>query len=69
MFRNAENIEGSKIIEDVEIFASKTGQIFEKQIYSNITEVRYVWMRPSHLTNIEFDYKNHYFGKLLNFKA
>lgn len=26
-------------------------------------------MRPSHHCNIEFKYKNYYFGKLLNFKA
>lgn len=26
-------------------------------------------MRPSHHNNVEFKYKNHYFGKLLNFKA
>jgi hypothetical protein len=41
-------------MEDVEIYVQKTGQIFEKQIYSNITEIRYVWMRPSHHTNKEF---------------
>lgn len=36
MFRNEENIEGLKVLEDVEVYAQKTGQTFEKQIYSNV---------------------------------
>jgi hypothetical protein len=69
MFKNEENSEGIKILEDVEVYAQKTGQTFEKQIYSNITETRFVWMRPSHHSNQEFTYKNYYFGKLINLKA
>lgn len=69
MFKNEENSEGMKVLEDVEVYAQKTGQTFEKQIYSNITEMRFVWMRPSHHASIEFKYKNYYFGKLLNLKA
>ena len=58
-----------KVFEDLISYAEKGGQIFEKQLYSNITEVRLVWMRPSHLNNIEFPFKGYHFGKRLSFKA
>lgn len=69
MFKNEENSEGLKILEDVETYAEKTGQIFQKQVYSNIKEMRFVWIRPSHHAHLEFEFNNYYFGKLLNFKA
>jgi hypothetical protein len=69
MFQNEENFEGLKVLDDVQSYAQQTGQIFEKQLYSNITEMKFVWMRPSHHNQIEFPFKNFYFGKLLHFKA
>ncbi len=58
-----------KIIEDVETYAQKTGQVFEKQIYSNVVEMRFVWTRPQHHANLEFPFTNYYFGKLFHFKS
>jgi hypothetical protein len=36
IFQNLENSEGMKVLEDLQTYAGQTGQIFEKQIYSNI---------------------------------
>lgn len=41
-----------KVLEDVESYTKQSGQIFEKQLYSNITEYRFVWMRPTHYSQI-----------------
>lgn len=58
-----------KVFDDLVSYAEKAGQIFEKQLYSNITEVRLIWVRPSHLNSIEFPFKVYHFGKRLSFKA
>ena len=57
------------MIEDVEGLAGQTGQIFERQVYSNVAEMRFVWTRPQQHASLEFKYKNYYFGKLLTLKA
>jgi hypothetical protein len=65
-----ENAEGIKLIEDLSTYASQTsGQIFEKQLYSNVSEIRLVWMRPSALSHLEFPYSTYHFGKRVSFKA
>ena len=69
MFKNSENSAGLKLLQDVEDYAQKTGQIFEKQIYSNVAEVRLVWVRPQVHSSLVFPYKNYHFSKLLNFKS
>jgi len=52
-YQNMENAEGIKLIEDLSTYASQTsGQIFEKQLYSNVSEIRLVWMRPSALSQL-----------------
>lgn len=43
--------------------------MFEKQLYSNVSEVRLVWMRPSELNQLEFPFAGYHFGKRLSFKA
>lgn len=58
-----------KVLEDVESYTKQSGQIFEKQLYSNITQYRFVWMRPTHYSQIQFPFKNYHFGKRLSFKA
>jgi hypothetical protein len=69
-FQNAENAEGLRLLEDLQTYAGQTsGQVFEKQLYSNISEVRLVWMRPSALSQLEFPFAGYHFGKRLSFKA
>ena len=69
MLKNEENHEGMKYLDDINEYATKHGEIFERRLYSNIVEMKYVWMRPEHHKNIKFEYENYYFGKKLNFKS
>lgn len=46
MFQNREDIEGSKVIEDVQEYASNNGEVYDKQLYSNLKEVRMLIFRP-----------------------
>ena len=50
-------------------YIEQTGQVFEKQLYSQTTEYRLVWQRPSELSGLEFPFPGHYFGQLFSFKA
>jgi hypothetical protein len=42
---NKENIEGSKTIADIQEYADRNGLSFSKQLYSNTSECRYVFIR------------------------
>ena len=69
MLNNSENAEGAKIIEDIQEYADRNGETFEKSLYSNITELKYVWPRPKEYRNLSFPYTHYYFGKLFNLKS
>lgn len=47
VYKNAENEEGLKAIDDLQEYADRRGETFERQLYSNITEMKYVWPRPN----------------------
>lgn len=49
MYENAEDEEGGKIVEDVREYAERNGEVLEKQLYSNIKEVRMTVFRPKTL--------------------
>lgn len=52
VYKNAENSEGGKVIEDLEEYANRRGETFERPLYSNITEMKYAWSRPKEYQNL-----------------
>lgn len=69
LLNNAENAEGGKFVGDIQEYADQRGETYSKQLYSNVTEMKYVWLRPQEHKHIEFPYRGMYFSKNLNFKS
>lgn len=46
---NKENVQGNKILADIQEYADRNGLSFSKQLYSNTSECRYVFMRNTEL--------------------
>ncbi len=71
MYENEEDSEGKKVIEDVREYAMRNGEVYEKQLYSNVKEIKMVVCRPKTMKpeDMPFPYRNFYFSKKLNFKS
>lgn len=42
---NKENVEGAKVLNDIQEYADRNGLSFSKQLYSNTSECRFVFSR------------------------
>lgn len=67
---NTENAEGGKVINDVQEYADRNGLSFSKQLYSNSTENKYVFVRNTELyPEGVFKDRNNLYSKSLVMKA
>lgn len=59
------------MVEDVREYAERNGEVFEKQLYSNLKEVRMRVYRPKSMKPEEmpFPCQKLHFSNKLNFKA
>lgn len=67
---NKENAEGGKVLQDIQEYADRNGLSFSKQLYSNSTENKFVFVRNTELfPEGVFKDRNNLFGRSMVMKA